>query len=63
MPKSKRDAVQAFEDGLDKASGNPYADAAGADSISEAAEEMEEAFNKGENVSKSDMVSNWGDKY
>lgn len=63
MPKSKRDAVSSYEDGINRADGNPYADAAGANSISEAAETMEQAFGKGNSVDMNQMVSNWGDKY
>lgn len=63
MVKSERDAREAYEDGINRASGNPYQEAAGASSISEAASIMEEAFEKGSSVSMDNMVSNWANKY
>lgn len=63
MPKSERDAREAYENGINRASGNPYAEAAGANSISDAARTMEQAFGKGESVDMNQMVDNWADKY
>jgi len=63
MALNSSEARSNYEDGINRASGNPYREAAGVSSIKEAAEIMEDAFSKGGSVDMNQMASNWADKY
>lgn len=62
MVKSKSDAKSNYRESIEDNIG-AYRNASGANSISDAAETLESAFNTGDSLSASSMADNWAKKY